>query len=64
MFLIFSEVYHERSSKDVLKDKENVCVSNFECMQRKDYEGIIVPTALYGAETWNVGAAEMKRSNV
>ncbi len=46
------------------RDEENACVSNFECVPRKDYEGIIVPTALYGVETWNVGAAEMKRLNV
>ncbi len=46
------------------RDEKNVCVSNFECVQRKDYERIIVTTALYGAETWNVGAVEMKRLNV
>ncbi len=26
--------------------------------------GVVVPTALYGAETWNMGAAERKRLNV
>ncbi len=46
------------------RNEENVCVSNFEYVPRKDYEGIIVPTALYGAETWNVREAEMKRFNV
>ncbi len=29
-------------------------------MPGNDYEGIIAPTALYGAETWNVGAAEIE----
>ncbi len=28
------------------------------------YEGIVVPMALYGDETWNMGAAERKRLNV
>ncbi len=46
------------------RDEENVYVSNFECVPRKDYEGIIVLTALYGADTWDVGAAQMKRLNV
>ena len=31
--------------------------------QRKLYEGVIVPTALYGAETWNIREAEKKRLN-
>ncbi len=32
--------------------------------KRSLYEGVVVPTVLYGAETWNVGAAERKRLNV
>ncbi len=32
--------------------------------KRRLYKGVVVPTALYGAETWNVGAAERKRLNV
>ncbi len=30
----------------------------------KLYEGIVVPTALYVAETWNMGVAERKSLNV
>ncbi len=33
-------------------------------MSARLYEGVVVPTALYGAETWNMGAAERKRVNV
>ncbi len=32
--------------------------------KRRLNEGVVVPTALYGAETWNMGAAESKRLNV
>ncbi len=32
--------------------------------KRRLYEGVVVPMALYGAETWNMGAAERKRLNV
>ncbi len=32
--------------------------------KRRLYEGVVVPTALYGTETWNMGAAERKRLNV
>ena len=32
--------------------------------KRRLYEGIVVLTALYGAETWNMGAAERRRWNV
>ncbi len=32
--------------------------------KRRLYEGVAIPTALYGAETWNMGAAERKRLNV
>ncbi len=32
--------------------------------KKKLYEGVVVPTALCGAETWNMGAAERKRLNV
>ncbi len=32
--------------------------------QRKLYEGIVVPTALCGAESWNMGASERRRLNV
>ncbi len=32
--------------------------------KRRLYEGAVVPTALYGAQTWNMGAAERKRLNV
>ncbi len=28
--------------------------------KRRLYEGIVVPAALYGAETWNMGAAERR----
>ena len=31
--------------------------------KKRLYEGIMVPTVLYGAETWNLGAAERKRFN-
>ena len=31
--------------------------------KRMLYEGIVVLTALYGAETWNMGAAERRRWN-
>ena len=33
-------------------------------VKRKLYEGIVVPTALYGAETWSMGTAEKRRLNV
>ncbi len=32
--------------------------------KRKLYEGVLVPTALYGAETWNKGAVERNRLDV
>ncbi len=32
--------------------------------KKRLYEGIVVTTALYGAETWNIGAAERRRLNV
>ena len=32
--------------------------------KRRLYEGIAVPTALYGAETWNMGARDRRRLNV
>ena len=32
--------------------------------KRRLYEGVVVPTALYGAETWNMSAVERKRLNV
>ncbi len=32
--------------------------------KRRLYEGVVVPTALFGAETWNMGAAKRKRLNV
>ncbi len=32
--------------------------------RRMLYEGIVVLTALYGAETWYMGAAERRRLNV
>ncbi len=28
------------------------------------HEGIVIPTALYGAEIWHMGATERKRLNV
>ena len=28
------------------------------------YEGVIVPTALYGAEAWGMGSAERSKVNV
>ena len=33
-------------------------------VKRRLYEGIAIATALYGAETWSMGAAEKKRLNV
>ena len=33
-------------------------------VKRRLYEGVAVPTALYGAETWNMGQRERKRLNV
>ncbi len=32
--------------------------------KRRLYEGVVVPTLLYGAETWNMGAVERKGFNV
>ncbi len=32
--------------------------------KRRLYKGVVVLTALYGAETWNMGAAERKKLNV
>jgi len=32
--------------------------------KRRLYEGVVVLTDLYGAETWNMGAAERRRLNV
>ncbi len=32
--------------------------------KRRLYEGVVVPTGLYGAETCNMGAAERRRLNV
>ncbi len=32
--------------------------------KRRLYEGVVVPAALYGAETWNMGADERRRLNV
>ena len=32
--------------------------------KKRLYEGVVVPTTLYGAETWNMGVAERKRLNV
>ena len=40
------------------------CRSHGMSAKRMLYEGIVVPTALYGAETWNMGAAERRRLNV
>ncbi len=28
--------------------------------KRRLYEGVMVPTVLYGAETWNMGSAERR----
>ena len=33
-------------------------------VNRRLYEGVTVPTALYRAETWNMGVAEKKKLNV
>ena len=33
-------------------------------VKRRLYEGVAVPTALYGSETWNMGVAERRRLNV
>ncbi len=32
--------------------------------KRRLYEGVLVSTALYGAETWNMLAAQRRRLNV
>ncbi len=32
--------------------------------KRRLYEGVVVPSALYGHETWNMAAAERWRLNV
>ncbi len=32
--------------------------------KKRLHEGVVVPTALYGTETWNMGAAEKRRLNV
>ncbi len=31
--------------------------------KRRLYEEVVVPTVMYGAETWNMGAAERRRLN-
>ncbi len=31
--------------------------------ERRLYEGVVMPTVLYGAETWNMGAAERRKLN-
>ena len=33
-------------------------------MRRSLYEGVIVPTALYGAEAWSMRSAERRKANV
>ena len=33
-------------------------------VRRRLYEGVAVPTALYGAETWSMAVAEKKKLNV
>ena len=33
-------------------------------VRRRLYEGVAVPAALYGAETWSMAVAEKKRLNV
>ncbi len=40
------------------------CTSLGMSAKRRLYEGVVVPTVLYGAETWNMGAAERKRLNI
>ncbi len=40
------------------------CQSLSTSAKRRLYEGVVVPMALYGSETWNMGAAERKRLNV
>ncbi len=32
--------------------------------ERRLYEGVVIPTAVYGAETWNVRKSERKRLDV
>ncbi len=32
--------------------------------RRRSYEGVVAPTALYGAETWNARQNKRKRLNV
>jgi len=46
------------------RNREFKCSSLEMNVKRRLYEGIVVPTALYGAETWKVGAAERRRLNV
>ena len=33
------------------------CKSPYMSAKKREYEGIVVPAALYGAETWNMGAS-------
>ena len=33
-------------------------------MRKSVYEGVIVPTALYGTEAWGMGSAERRKVNV
>ncbi len=45
-------------------EKKFKCKSLDMSARRRLYEGVVVPTVLYGAETWSMGAAERKRLNV
>ena len=40
------------------------CKSLVMSAEGRFYKGIVVPATLYGAETWNMGAAERRRLNI
>ena len=58
--------YRVNEASKVLGSMKRVCKSRQLGMnaKRRLYEGVIVPTALYGAETWGLKVAEKKRLNV
>ncbi len=45
-------------------EKSVKCRSLGMSAKRRLYEGVMVPTALYGTRTWNVGVAKRRRLNV
>ena len=48
-----------RALKSVLSNRE-LWINSKKCL----YEGLIVPTALYGAEAWGISSAERRKVNV